>query len=87
MKQFLASLLVTLLAAFFLTRVEGPPGDQSLVFANGTVIDGTGAPPRPNMALVIRGDRITAVVLRGKLLSRSSLDAMLACVQTAAGKP
>lgn len=39
---------------------RGHPG--RVVFHDVTVFDGTGAPPRPGMAIVISGDRIDAVV-------------------------
>ncbi|HTZ37399.1 MAG TPA: hypothetical protein VMB84_15310, partial [Stellaceae bacterium] len=32
--------------------------DDMLIIENGTLIDGTGAPPRPNRRIVIRGGRI-----------------------------
>jgi imidazolonepropionase-like amidohydrolase len=33
----------------------------TIAFRGATVIDGTGAPPRPNMLVVVTGDRITAI--------------------------
>lgn len=38
-----------------------PPPDAPLVLANATLIDGTGAPPRPGTTIVIHGERIAAV--------------------------
>ena len=39
-----------------------PAKDKVLVFSGATIIDGTGGPPRPDMAIVARGERIEAVV-------------------------
>src|SRR5918996_5881246 len=33
---------------------------NTVIIRNGTLIDGTGAPPRPNDAVVIEGNRITS---------------------------
>lgn len=40
---------------------------QSLVLEGVTLIDGTGAPPRPNVSIVIEAGRIAAVGPRGRL--------------------
>ena len=40
---------------------RAPPPDFALV--GGTVIDGTGSPPRPKCTVVVRGGRIAAVRL------------------------
>ena len=39
----------------------------AVVLEGARLIDGTGAPPRDNVALVIEGDKITAVGIAGKL--------------------
>jgi imidazolonepropionase-like amidohydrolase len=52
-------LLLSLLSAPALAHAGGPPG--SLALTHATVIDGTGAPAKPDMALVITGDRISAL--------------------------
>ncbi len=38
------------------------PHQTRTIFENTTVIDGTGAPARPGMAIVVEGDAITAIV-------------------------
>src|SRR5215210_6986196 len=40
---------------------------QSLVFNHVTVIDMTGAPPRPDMSAVVQGNRIVAVGKSSKI--------------------
>jgi imidazolonepropionase-like amidohydrolase len=39
----------------------------STVFLGATLIDGTGAPPQPNMAIVVAGERIDAIVPAARL--------------------
>lgn len=50
---------VLLLSVLLLAACE-PPGSPVTVLRDVTVIDGTGAAPRPHQTLVIRGDRIAA---------------------------
>jgi hypothetical protein len=39
-----------------------PPGNESLVlYRHATLIDGTGAPPRPDMSVLVAGERIQRV--------------------------
>jgi hypothetical protein len=40
--------------------------ETPLALTGVTVIDGTGAPPRPNMTVVVTGDRITQVFATGE---------------------
>lgn len=40
---------------------RAPSTDTLFAFVGGTIIDGTGAPPRPDATLVVRGGRIAAV--------------------------
>jgi imidazolonepropionase-like amidohydrolase len=58
-RLFLALLALTLSAA-------APPG-QRIVYRGATVIDGTGAPPQPNMAVITDGARIEAVLPAARL--------------------
>jgi predicted amidohydrolase YtcJ len=45
-----------------LSALWGHPGTTNrLVFTHVTVIDGTGPPAQPNMAVLIEGDRITSL--------------------------
>jgi imidazolonepropionase-like amidohydrolase len=50
---------VTALAFAFL--LSGPAWGQDLVLRNATVIDGTGAPPRGGVDVVVRGGRIASI--------------------------
>ena len=44
-----------------------PPKDKVIVYSGATVIDGTGGPLRPDMAIVTRGERIEAIVPQAEL--------------------
>jgi imidazolonepropionase-like amidohydrolase len=57
-----AVILASLLAAAPATAA--PP--QSIVFEGASVIEGTGAPLRPNMVIVVKGERIEAIVPAAK---------------------
>jgi imidazolonepropionase-like amidohydrolase len=57
-KPFLALLLLTLPA---LSSPQPPQTPRPLVFTHVTVLDMTGAPAQPDMAVVITGDRITEI--------------------------
>ena len=59
----LAVVLVAVVS-YTLSAQNAPP---SLALTGVTVIDGTGAPSKPNMTIVITGDRITSVVPTGQL--------------------
>lgn len=50
------------------------PDSTALVLANVTVIDGTGAPPRPGMTVVITAGRIAAVGKAGELRPPAGAD-------------
>jgi imidazolonepropionase-like amidohydrolase len=54
-----ATLLLAVLAAT--PAAAQPANPRTLALTNATVIDGTGAAPRPDMTVVIEGGRITAV--------------------------
>jgi imidazolonepropionase-like amidohydrolase len=58
-------LALLLLAAPGLAQPQ--PASPPLALTHVTVIDGTGAPPQPDMVVVITGDRITALGRTGKL--------------------
>jgi len=49
------------------TAVNAGPGQKALVFTHVTVIDATGAPAKPDMTVVIKGDRIAALGKTAKL--------------------
>ena len=44
------------------TPFAPPPADARSVYRGVTLIDGTGAPPRPDMAVITRGERIERVL-------------------------
>jgi imidazolonepropionase-like amidohydrolase len=52
---------VSLLVLFAICCPFPAAAQRTLAVVGGAVIDGTGAPPRPNAAIVIEGDRIRAV--------------------------
>ena len=61
MKYLTALLPILLLASCSAPPTEGPPDATSLVIRGGTLIDGTGAEPRMNGTIVVRGNRIQSV--------------------------
>src|SRR5262249_3113617 len=66
MRHLSVCLTVVALAGTFAARAEdAPPG--ALAITAVTVIDATGAPARPNMTVVVTGDRITAVGKSGEV--------------------
>ena len=68
MKNTLPFLLVWLLPAV-LSAQQGDNNKQTvLIFTHVTVIDATGAPAKPDMTVVVRGDRIEALGKTGKLV-------------------
>ncbi len=67
MKNALLFLLVCLLPLEVFGRQEAGSGQTALVFTHVTVIDATGAPAKPDMTVVVRGDRIEALGKTGKL--------------------
>ncbi len=67
MKNALLFLLVCLLPLEVFGRQEASSGQKALVFTHVTVIDATGAPVKPDMTVVVRGDRIEALGKTGKL--------------------
>ena len=50
-----------ILSLLALTGCSGPTTESVLLLENVTVIDGTGAPPRAGMSVVVTGERISAV--------------------------
>ena len=67
MKNALLFLLVCLLPLEVFGRQEAGSRQAALVFTHVTVIDATGAPAKPDMTVVVRGDRIEALGKTGKL--------------------
>jgi len=59
MKKLLALILISLLPAVAFARRPQGGQPKPLVFTHVTVIDATGAPAKPDMTLVVIGDRIT----------------------------
>jgi imidazolonepropionase-like amidohydrolase len=65
MRKIIASLL--LLPAFLLAGGKADPQQKALVLTHLTIIDVTGGPPKPDMTVVITGDRITGLGEAGKV--------------------
>src|SRR5689334_2111716 len=61
--RFLVLILVPVLAGV----AHAGPAPVPVILEGARLIDGTGKPPRDNAALVIVGDKITAVGVTGKL--------------------
>ena len=60
-------LLLSLLAYPVFTQTSQTPQSKSLAIIHVTVIDATGAPPQPDMTVIIEGDRIGNLGKTGKL--------------------
>ena len=60
-------LLSIVLAAYVLAQTTRTDRFQPLVLVHVTVIDATGAPPKPDMTVVISGGRITAIESSSRL--------------------
>ncbi len=63
-RSFLAGLTATLALA-------GPAAAAVTLYRNATLIDGTGAPPRPGMSVLVDGERITQVAPTDRLSAPS----------------
>jgi hypothetical protein len=59
--------LFSLLPTLILAQANQPSQSKPLVFSHVTVIDATGASPKPDMTVVITGDRITNLGKTGKI--------------------
>src|SRR5882672_40817 len=49
------------------SSVQSKAQDQAIVIQGGTLIDGTGSAPRPNAVIVIEGNKIKAVGIKGEV--------------------
>jgi imidazolonepropionase-like amidohydrolase len=67
MKNALLFLLVCLMPLEVFGRQEAGSGRTAFVFTHVTVIDATGAPAKPDMSVVVKGDRIEALGKTSKL--------------------
>lgn len=67
MRNALLFLLVCLIPLEVFGQQETGSRQTALVFTHVTVIDATGAPAKPDMTVVVRGDRIEALGKTGKL--------------------
>ncbi len=61
MKKLFFSVLFISVAAVSLVLLTAPPDKPALVFSNVTLIDGTGAPPKAHMRVIIANEHITAL--------------------------
>ena len=57
-----ASAAATFICVSFIATVAHAATETVTVYRGATVIDGTGAAPKPNMAIVTRGERIEAII-------------------------
>ncbi|HEY4111918.1 amidohydrolase family protein [Puia sp.] len=57
---------VLIATAIFLTSTINGNAQQTTILTNATIIDGTGKPPQPNMAMIIEDGRIEKIT-RGKI--------------------
>lgn len=67
MKRILALLLLILLPTALVARFKLTAESRPIVFNRVTVIDMTGAPPKPNMTVIVVGNRISAIGRTGKV--------------------
>ncbi len=54
-------MLKTILTAAAALALAGPAAAQAVLYRNATLIDGTGAPARPGMSVLVEGERIADV--------------------------
>ena len=67
MKRVTFSLLLFVLPALLFAEAKPQPQVKPLVFTHVTLIDATGAAAKPNMTVVIAGERIVAIGQSGKM--------------------
>jgi hypothetical protein len=67
MRQTLLVVFATLLPALIIAQTKPVVPSRPLAFVHVTIIDATGAPPKPDMTVVISGGRITAIENSTKL--------------------
>ncbi len=67
MRKILALFLIILLPAVLVAQIRPASQSQPLAFVHTTVIGMTGAKPRPDMTVIVVGDRITTIGRAGKI--------------------
>ena len=67
MRKKLALLLIILLPALLVAQVKPAAQSQPLAFIHTTVIDMTGAKPKPNMTVIVVDNRIVTIGRAGKV--------------------
>ncbi len=67
MKKFQALILLLIVVSPFIAQRLPVTQSNSFAFTHVTVIDMTGAAPRPDMTVVVTGNRITALAPTGKI--------------------
>ncbi len=67
MRKALLVVFATLLPALIIAQTRPVVPSRPLAFVHVTIIDATGAPPKPDMTVVISGGRITAIETSTKL--------------------
>ena len=66
MKRFLLALLL-------IAAPAAAEGDALTLYSGATLIDGTGAPPRADQDLLVKGERIVATGPRGSLAAPGAI--------------
>lgn len=69
------SVATSLLLACGLAHAADPP--RAVLYADATVIDGTGAVPRPHQDILVRGERIVATGAHGTLAAADTANARI----------
>ncbi len=67
MRKILALLLIILLSALLVAQVKPAAQSQPLAFIHTTVIDMTGAKPKPDMTVIVVDNRIVTIGRAGKV--------------------
>ena len=67
MRRVVVLLLITLSPVLAVAQTRQMPRPQPLIFTHANIIDVAGAKLRPDMTVVIVGDRITAIGKKGKV--------------------
>jgi imidazolonepropionase-like amidohydrolase len=67
MRKIFALLLIILLPTLLVAQVKSTAQSQPLVFVRVTVIDMTGAKPKPEMTVIVIGNRISTIGKTGKV--------------------
>ncbi len=70
--RLLSGISLCALGLTFAGAAVAAAGDGATLYSDATVIDGTGAPPRPHQDILVRGQRIAAVAPHGTIAGAGS---------------